>query len=1786
MKQTRQVKRKNRFGYKLVSWLTVFVVMAVLCLPSLPAQADTRTEDEQTETEADSEAVQDDLSDTDEDPTAQTMVYTDSDPEGETLARLATNPSWLRHLPLDEDFPRNITLIARTCRIRQDRGVDPVLPENESLYGIWYGEPEAAWNTLFVSWVIKHAHADYLPQKESSAVDLAYGFSEDGRYIPAQNALPYPGYIAFLYPEDLEEKTGDSVLEDVSRTAIVSKVDLEKFEVTLLEGDVEGEIVERTLPFDDEQLAAYGMTEEESPLDNANTGIQDILNGSLGSTVLQDFVSRGEELENLLAESMDRILEELAGEAEAEEEAIEDEEEPTGEVSTITEEEPAETEPEESEPEEAEPETTETVEPEETEPSESVDEKEQNTDNNDLRKWITSVHFKEFWNGVNAEYDPNKDLYKVDMELKFTFPKDSVDMDNLTYTYPLPNYVMPEDLLGKEYILTDKYEYAGTYKYVKDPDTNGYKLEITYDQAYMKNAAGEIETTIKFDGSIGAGAINGEGDLVLPMPGVENNVVISGSNIHYPPYTNGQQDIHTQKNGLYDTNTNKLIYEVYVYSYKGSPEIDFTDQLDLKGLPLKNPEQAPNVTVKPVVLDQWNGSSHPNFWYPEVEDNGLKVNVDYNYNGGKPILNLKLPGLEKEEEANSHKRVHGYVVRYEYDLADLSDGVNIQLNNTVKVESKVNDKVITDSSSSGPTVYQPVIDKSHRVVKNGQFINGEIRWTVMINPNKVELAGSTYTDSMFGELRPDQIEISPREGYEIKTGQDGKVESITFKELKNGENKETYFLTYSTPAKTGWQDQIVKNDYNFKPGESGKPEINDSASAVVPGCRVEKSAGTATVAPDGLTATIPWTILFQVPDTLPEKLLIIDEFPNQYLTGVEIASWQGMIFTDWSGNSKGSISRDDYTATFKELGGEEKIYTAEQIRNNPDLKKKKYTSMEIVLNKEVKKPKGAGFIQFTFNTTADLSVADKQDVVVYRNTITIGDKKAEASWTYSKSRLTKMDGNYQTAETIVTGDTVRWRIQAHLGTGEKTKKLTITDTLPPGLRLESLNFNYNQLSWQTQDGVLSNEEKSNWNFKVTADCTKPSDQNGGVLKVQIEPGQKDAQLHGPSEYQLEIVCRINQSILDEKKDYVFKNSASMSYEKKEVTSNTQQQTWKPSSKPDDSKPENTDLEKEGRYDPNLQRVDFTCTINRNKKEVSDLAENVEILDSLSFDRDDNAGHIEIIGREYTLIPNSVHLYIGDKLEKKDGVITNQEIPLDEWSWSLHTVESAYHWNDKLIRVTHTIKGKVPAKYVNKQTLIMTYAYSVYFKNHLWQDGTTVPELKIKNTVEVTGLGKKEFGALDGAKWVKSDHTGSVSSEKYLSLVKVDSDNYTIQLGGAHFAVYYYDSAEKKYVHELDLATTSNGSNKGTLDITHGSTNGLGRFPYKYNTLYYIVETQSPDGYLVPMNPTKYFFWFSQKDSSGNITPPAGPQEDVDKAIDLSSRSHTVLIPNEKAPTTDLTLEKSWVNQNGQPITPPVGSVNVMLSQLAKVYPGRSALEVQIKKAFFDPTKPEWLVNREWNNMYSHSEVRLILRNDQHWTPNSAFIPPSLTLNGKPITNVKSVNIKVKPDNPNDSQYCQYATYTFTVDPGQNTVLGGIDSALTGYYGWQFDSLEITPPTPEAVKEIKALGPYAITAADNWKLHLTDLPTTGGERMDDGTYRYYEYVYKVKEIDLNGWDVTYTNNDGINEGTIGITNKRFGVDLPFTGQGGIQKPLAFGLLLVFLGGAGIYLSRKRTLEETS
>ena len=87
-------------------------------------------------------------------------------------------------------------------------------------------------------------------------------------------------------------------------------------------------------------------------------------------------------------------------------------------------------------------------------------------------------------------------------------------------------------------------------------------------------------------------------------------------------------------------------------------------------------------------------------------------------------------------------------------------------------------------------------------------------------------------------------------------------------------------------------------------------------------------------------------------------------------------------------------------------------------------------------------------------------------------------------------------------------------------------------------------------------------------------------------------------------------------------------------------------------------------------------------------------------------------------------------------------------------------------------------------------------------------------------------------------------------------------------------------------------------------------------------------------------------------------------------------------------------------------------------------------------------------------------------------------------------------------------------------------------------------------------------------------------------MDDGTYRYYEYVYKVKEIDLNGWDVTYTNNDGINEGTIGITNKRFGVDLPFTGQGGIQKPLAFGLLLVFLGGAGIYLSRKRTLEETS
>lgn len=74
-----------------------------------------------------------------------------------------------------------------------------------------------------------------------------------------------------------------------------------------------------------------------------------------------------------------------------------------------------------------------------------------------------------------------------------------------------------------------------------------------------------------------------------------------------------------------------------------------------------------------------------------------------------------------------------------------------------------------------------------------------------------------------------------------------------------------------------------------------------------------------------------------------------------------------------------------------------------------------------------------------------------------------------------------------------------------------------------------------------------------------------------------------------------------------------------------------------------------------------------------------------------------------------------------------------------------------------------------------------------------------------------------------------------------------------------------------------------------------------------------------------------------------------------------------------------------------------------------------------------------------------------------------------------------------------------------------------------------------------------------------------------------------YYYYVKEKTVDGFEApVYTNNDGIESGTITVTNKKKetnGYVLPSTGGGGTFRIAGLGLALMAVSSFGI-LQRKR------
>lgn len=1088
------------------------------------------------------------------------------------------------------------------------------------------------------------------------------------------------------------------------------------------------------------------------------------------------------------------------------------------------------------------------------------------------------------------KYDADNDWYLIDdLRIDFTVEKEDI-AKTLIYTYP-NSVIIPDALLNTLHDLTDDSgNVVGTYKFIANYDDAGniinYSVEVNFNADYIAAVTNDVTGHITFDGMIDKSAVNGEGDVEVKFSD-SCTLYIPGENIEYPDDETLNYDVNVIKEGSV-IEGNKLVYTVYIDSEKGTPDsISISDTLNVSGIDISK------VSLESVTVTEGTYKKYSNWSGNRIdgESTTLVNEDDYKYSEGN--LTLTLDGLEKAASNDDGSvSVNYYKIVYIYDLGDLDAGEYITSKNAVTISS-------TDDST-GETIkdsddYTLNVDQTYKMSKYGSHEgDGKIKWTITVNSNNNNIAGTVLTDSMLADLTGD-VTISPADGYEIIKDADGTITGIQFNAITDtnsdgtaDSNTNAYTITYYTDVVTSWDTVTYKNEASLNDSDGDKLASGTGTVYVGDGS-VSKQYTSAVVSEDKETSTVTWTITITLPESGLEARTEIVDNPNQnqwgnagknqYFTREQILAWDGILTFD-DGITVNVIGNDNFTLSY--LGSDGNKYTYDDIKSLSEDTNITFTVMTITLISDLKAPENSTSrtLTYSYTTTADLTDASYGNNSYY-NTISVGDKKNHGEYVYHKGGVLKTDGNGNSEKTTVSNSTgeLTWRVTTYVDS-DNYEYMIVTDTLPAGITLTALKLGVEQFEQLTiaADGAISGTDGT---YNVTGTY------KDGKVELKVTP-VSGSYLPTNTDFRITYFGKVTD-VDSTEASQTFKNTVSVKTDTgAEYGSDSQEQKWSKSDETAASK----HLSKSGDFNNNSQKIEYSVIINQNGDDLVEGSDTLTLTDVLSYTNPSDA--YPGLYRHYSLIQSSVKLYYysasGDKTEVTD------------WSWTYTEEDGHTDWTPNKC----TINAIVP----DGVALILEYAYSV--EATYPSDWATNP-LGVSNTVTIEGTGESSTDDKVNDNWKQSETTGSVITDKTYRFYKVEEGNYNIILQGAVFTLYKYVALDT-WEEVKTYTTDKNGSFYIILkEQDEDEEDGL-----KTNTLYKLVETTAPDGYKLPASEIPYYFYFSSDTDTTNTLPdlPAS-------AVDLSKTSATAYVENEKIPEdedTSIKTTKVWKDLEGNELT--------------------------------------------------------------------------------------------------------------------------------------------------------------------------------------------------------------------------------------------------------------------------
>lgn len=1086
--------------------------------------------------------------------------------------------------------------------------------------------------------------------------------------------------------------------------------------------------------------------------------------------------------------------------------------------------------------------------------------------------------------------------------------------------------------------------------------------------------------------------------------------------------------------------------------------------------------------------------------------------------------------IKKDKDGNSTTMtatpsIHGESFTIN-DLPKLEAGESYEITYTAKATpsnkdgsgSLTNSVKGTSGNTSKETSTSITISNSMISKYGGYDQNtGKMNWSITINPDKKDIGGYVFNDTIDNSLEiPTPITVKGSDGFTFT------IDSLPYT-FPQG-SSQTYTIEYQTDAPS--TDTTVTNK-----GTIGKDGTTyESSYGVGVNHRdwdITKSSTGNTVSEDGKTITNTWQAYMKLPDKEITSVTYSDVIKNGTSIGdKEFNGEHYAILSELREEINSNIELKDANgkSIFKnDLEITIKFYSDENKNNEVTDDDAHVKAFEVT----VKKKDDSEFVGQSLNISSYHTTADLKDVkegidYYFVNKGTVQDKESESKVTYNKPKkfvkqgFGKIDGGtydkYSSSKVstdyISRDGKLYYRI---IFTPDSNEQISVTDTLPKGTKLfkKGERADYTNSSYKSNPADRGSPEAI-YHFGDNAEWYCDGDANFTDIRNYFKYSYDET----TNKITFTFTTGYNQADGDYntgKRDHP--NGAIAIYYAVDITSD---EFWK------DLKNENKEYTNTLEYEGKSQEQH--TEVERETQNVTKTARQIENSTKVEY-------LVVINPAAKDLNPKSDKVTLTDKLEYYDNNISPYLVlsSLKLYEYDADKVDHKGKLIDESryqVQIDET-KHQLIVTLPDELACVLGYQYDF--------DVGQAAYPTIKNAVSLEG----EFSSSVDANIDISQSSAGVIRGK-MTIYKVDSKDYSKKLPNAKFKLWEFDKDTK------DWKAVTKGSTYVFETNEYGEIVFSGSSEDKFlvaNTLYKLEETEAPSGYDKDENP-HYFVIYqadqnkTKQDAQTALTEQGIPNVNLynDVSYIPNNKEVSLYVPND---SNSISVKKVWVDQENKGTTPGASNVKVQLYKVTK------------KKKTFNVTLH---FSGAWDNALlktvQAAQNKSLHIEDLNWSISENFVESNfeVTKNGNNFGTVT----------------CSKEGTTGIINIQTEPITEDCDIYITANNNafWFSDNVSITHDDPEIETTKQPKGDsVTLNDANGWSHtwnNLTSKPDTGED-----------YYYTVEEVNApSGYQVSYTNNDGIQEGDITVTNKKLdNYDLPDTGGFGTFGYYAIGALFI-------------------